>query len=133
MRYMLDTNICIYAAHGRDEALLARLESFLVGDLVMSAITLAELEAGVRRDPALSHGRALALAELVRYVEPVPFDARAAASFGRLQAGSENRRRGAFDRLIAVHAISIGAPLVTNTERDFRDVPGLKIENWASA
>lgn len=50
MRFMLDTNICIYASGGRDEPLLAKMEAFLAGDLVMSAITLAELEAGVRRE-----------------------------------------------------------------------------------
>ena len=85
---MLDTNICIYAARAGDHGLLEKLESFLVGDLVMSAITLAELEAGTRRDPE-SLRRQEALAELVRFIEPVAFDERAAACFGDLQAAMQ--------------------------------------------
>ena len=129
---MLDTNICIYAARGEDERLLAKLETFFAGDLVMSAITLAELEAGVRRDPALVRQRQQALADLALAIQPVPFDARAAACFGAVQAAAEDRKRGAFDRLIAAHAISLDIPLVTNDTRDFRDIPSLKLENWAS-
>jgi tRNA(fMet)-specific endonuclease VapC len=130
MRYMLDTNICIYAARGADAALLTRLESFFVGDLVMSAITLAELEAGVRQQAESRPRRAEALAELVRFIQPVAFDERAAACFGDLQATKE-RKRGGYDRLIAAHAISLRLPLVTNNVRGFRDMPGLRLENWA--
>lgn len=129
---MLDTNICIYATRGRDEELLERFETFYVGDLVMSAITFAELEAGVGRDPARARERARALANLVSHIQPVPFDAPAAACFGRIQAAAADRRKGAFDRLIAAHALSLDLTLVTNKLRDFRDVPGLKIENWAT-
>ena len=132
MRYMLDTNICIYAARGDDTALSEKLESFFAGDLVMSAITLAELEAGVRRDAGLLRGRQEALAELVRFIEPVAFDEQAAACFGDLQTAMEDRKRGGYDRLIAAHAISLWLPLVTNNVRDFRDMPGLQLENWAA-
>jgi tRNA(fMet)-specific endonuclease VapC len=132
MRYMLDTNICIYVARGDDTALLEKLESFFVGDLVMSAITLAELEAGVRRDAGLHRRREEALGELVRFIEPVAFDERAAACFGDLQAAMEDRKRGGYDRLIGAHAISLWLPLVTNNVRDFCDMPGLRLENWAA-
>ena len=131
MRYMLDTNICIYAARAGDHALLEKLESFLVGDLVMSAITLAELEADTRRDPD-SLRKQEALAELVRFIEPVAFDERAAACFGDLQAAMQERKRGGYDRLIAAHAISLRLPLVTSNVRDFRDMPSLRLENWAT-
>jgi tRNA(fMet)-specific endonuclease VapC len=132
MRYMLDTNICIYVARGDDTALLEKLESFFVGDLVMSAITLAELEAGVRRDAGWHRRREEALGELVRFIEPVAFDERAAACFGDLQAAMEDRKRGGYDRLIAAHAVSLWLPLVTNNVRDFCDMPGLRLENWAA-
>jgi tRNA(fMet)-specific endonuclease VapC len=132
MRFMLDTNICVYATRGEDEALLEKLESFFAGDLVMSAITLAELEAGVRRDTGLRRQRQEALAELVRFIEPVAFDERAAACFGELQATMKDRKRGAYDRLIAAHAISLWLPLVTNNVRDFQDMPGLRLKNWAA-
>ena len=124
---MLDTNICFYAARGEDAGLLTKLETFFAGDLVISAITLAELEAGIRCDPKRRVQRQQALADLVRYIQPVPFDARAAACFGELQAVLEDRRRNAFDRLIAAQAISVGVPLVTSNVRDFHDVPGLRV------
>ncbi len=133
MLYMLDTNICIYASQGQDERLLAKMEAFFTGDLVMSAITLAELEAGVRRNPEMRREREHALVALVCFIQPVPFDARAAACFGHLQEAMIDRRRGAYDRLIAAHALSLGLILVTNDLRDFRDIPGLRAENWASA
>lgn len=112
MCYMLDTNICVYATRCEDAALLEKLEGFFAGDLVMSGITLAELEAGVRRDAGLRHRRQQALAELVRFIEPVAFDERTAACFGELQVAMADRRRGAYDRLIAAHAISLWLPLV---------------------
>lgn len=129
---MLDTNICIYAARADDEVLLEKLESFLVGDLVISAITLAELQAGIRRDPGSLRRREEALAQLLRFIEPVAFDERAAACFGDLQAAMQERKRGGYDRLIAAHAISLRLPLVTNNVRDFRDMPRLRFENWAT-
>ena len=98
----------------------------------MSAITLAELEAGVRRDVDLRRRRREALAELVRFIEPIAFDERAAACFGDLQTAMEDRKRGGYDRLIASHAISLRLPLVTNNVRDFRDMPGLRLKNWAA-
>jgi len=63
----------------------------------------------------------------------LPFVESDAISFGVLRAAVRNRQRDTMDRLIAAHAVSTGLTLVTNNEADFRDYPGLKVENWVSA
>jgi len=65
------------------------------------------------------------------YVDPMPFDEAASVAYGVLRAAVRDRRRDAFDRLIAAHALSVSATLVTNNEADFKDYPGLVVENWA--
>jgi tRNA(fMet)-specific endonuclease VapC len=125
---MLDTNICIYAIDARPQGLIAKLATFGVGDLVMSAITLAELRVGVERHAAKT-AAAEALSRLTQRIEPVEFGPAAAEAFGRLQAFASHKR-GAFDRLIAAHAISLGIPVVTNDAADFEGLPGLTVENW---
>ena len=130
MRYMLDTNICIYAILGGSERLDRQLGEFETGDLVMSAITLGELEAGFAAsdDPEGARQDADSVLDAVTVV---PFDEAAARAFGKVQAAAP-RRRGAYDRQIAAHAMALGVTLVTNNERDFAGIPGVVLENWAS-
>ena len=125
---MLDTNICVHAIQGGNEHLDRRFGSCETGDLVMSAITLGELETwfaksgdqdGARRD----------LAPVLADVAVMPFDAAAARTFGRIQAAAPSRRN-AYDRQIAAHAVSLGLVVVTNNEKDFSGIPGIAIENW---
>lgn len=128
MRYMLDTNICIYAMLNDNEHLDRRLGECQTGDLLMSTITLAELETGFAKsdDPAKARKAAQAVLDAIT---TVPFDAAAARAFGRIQAASP-AKRGAYDRQIAAHAISLGLVLVTNDEKDFGGIPSLTVENW---
>ncbi|MFT5934297.1 MAG: tRNA(fMet)-specific endonuclease VapC [Hydrogenophaga sp.] len=63
----------------------------------------------------------------------LPFTAADAERFGVLRAAVRDRRRNAMDRLIAAHAVSVSVTLVTNNEADFKDYPGLVVENWARA
>ena len=131
MRYLLDTNICIYLMRERPPEVAARFAGLRVGDVVMSAVTCAELRHGVERCTGAQQRSAdKALGRLIELVPVLPFDARAAESYGRLAAEAPGRRRDALDRLIAAHAISVDATLVTNDERGFRGYPGLKVENW---
>ena len=125
---MLDTNICVHAIQGGNEHLDQRFGACEAGDLVMSAVTLGELETwfaksgdqdGARRD----------LAPVLADVAVMPFDAAAARTFGRIQAAAPSRRN-AYDRQIAAHAISLGLVVVTNNEKDFSGIPGIAIENW---
>lgn len=128
MRYMLDTNICIYAILGGNEHLDRRLDECNAGDLVISAVTLGELEVGFAKsaDPNLARSDA---SVVLSSIAVLPFDAAAARAFGRIQAVAPSRR-GAYDRQIAGHAISLGATLVTNNEKDFHGIPDVVVENW---
>ena len=133
MQYLLDTNICIYLMREQPRAVAVRFARLRRGQVVMSAITCAELRHGV--ESYAGRLRSTADDALRRLVEAVPvlaFDALAADSYGRLAAAVPDRRRDALDRLIAAHAISVGAVLVTNDEASFRGYPGLTVENWVS-
>jgi tRNA(fMet)-specific endonuclease VapC len=132
MRYMLDTNICIYLMRQRPPEVVERFQSLSLGDVVLSAITLAELRVGIERHPDLKEAAERALRQLLAQIPAVAFDNAAAESYGILAAALRDRRRDALDRLIAGHALSLGLTLVTNNVADFRDYPGLVIENWVS-
>lgn len=119
---LLDTNICIYILADAQSSAARRLEEFDSGEVCVSSISFAEIAVGVLRDPAARLDIVTALFEQV----PVqPFDQQAALHYARLPF-----RRRSFDRLIAAHALSLGATLVTNNPRDFADIPALRIENW---
>ena len=125
--YMLDTNVLLHAMRGADADLIARMESFRVGELVVSAITLGELEHGWRA----GYGDRAAAAAFLAMVPVLPFDAAAAAGFGTVMAGLPKPKRRTYDRQIAGHALSLGLPVVTSDRRGFADVAGLVVEDWA--
>lgn len=130
MAFMIDTNIAIHARDGV-EAVLGKLEQHS-GDVVMSALSLAEMQRGLRSDVVDAAIRRERLAELLRYLPILAFDADAARAYGDILSVRGWIRARDFDRMIAGHALSCGAVLVTNNEADFRDIPGLKLENWLS-
>lgn len=132
MRYMLDTNICIYLMDRRPPQVVERFAAVDKGDVVLSVITLAELRHGVERHTQAKEIAERALALLLTWVPAATFDADAAVHYGVLSAAVRDRRRDALDRLIAAHALSLGVTLVTNNEADFKDYPGLFVENWVS-
>lgn len=120
-RFLLDTNICIYLLEGRGgEIVRRRIEAAVRGALVTSTIVQAEVMIGADRRDMLSTADAL-----FTIIPPLPFDQFAARTYASLPF-----RRGNLDRLIAAHAISLDLTLVTNNERDFADIPGLRVENW---
>lgn len=129
---MLDTNICIYLMRRHPPEVLARLEALFYGDAVLSAITLAELRAGLEMHPETRAHNERALAALLQDLPVMPFSVEAAASYGVLRAALRERRRDALDRLIAAHAASLSLVLVTNNEAGFRDYPGVLVENWVA-
>ncbi len=130
MRYMLDTNICIYLMKAHPPALLTRLQQLDHGDAVMSMISYAELRVGLEMLSATRAQNERALALLTHEIPVLPFDEAAAEKYGLQRAAVRDRRRDALDRLIAAHATSLGLTLITNNETDFRDYPGLIVENW---
>ncbi|TXT41162.1 MAG: PilT domain-containing protein [Comamonadaceae bacterium] len=133
MRYMLDTNICIYLIQRHPPQVLARLQTLKQGDAIMSVVTYAELRAGLEIQNTHRAQDEKVLTRLIQRIPVLPFTAADAERFGLMRAAVRERRRDAMDRLIAAHAASVGVTLVTNNEADFKDYPGLNVENWALA
>ena len=131
MKYMLDTNICIYAIKNKPESVLKRLKNNLDSGLCISAITLAELEHGVEKS-ANPEKNALALFQFLAILKVLPFDDLAAVEYGKICAFLQKKGMpiGTMDMLIAAHARTENFVLVTNNVREFERVPGLQIENW---
>ncbi len=137
MRYMLDTNICIYLIKNNPPDVVNRLRTLRRGDAVMSVVTYAELRAGVEIQSASrsAEQRDLdirALQSLTTRVPVLPFTESAAECFGVKRAALRDRNRDTMDRLIAAHAASIGLTLVTNNEIDFGGYTELSVENWVA-
>jgi len=133
VRLMLDTNICIYLIKRRPQPLLDRFRSFPIGDIGISTITLAELQYGVSKSSQPKRNQE-ALELFVSPLAVAAFDQQATVAYGKVRAALEKQGRpiGAMDLLIAAHALSLGVRLVTNNEREFRHVPGLRVENWVA-
>ncbi|HEU0186569.1 MAG TPA: type II toxin-antitoxin system VapC family toxin [Gallionellaceae bacterium] len=129
---MLDTNICIYLMKHHPPEVAKRFAQCYVGEVVISAITLAELEYGVTCSGENMARNRIALASLLEDIVVAPFDGIAAHAYGHVQQASNNRKRDALGKLIAAHAIALNIRLVTNNEADFVAYPGIKIENWVS-
>lgn len=129
-KYMLDTNICIYLMKHQPPQVRARFAECFVGDVVISAITLAELEYGVARSgEAQPHNQAV-LDSLLEDIPVAAFDAQASRAYGPLRTANRERNKDALDKLIASHALALGVALVTNNEADFQNFAGLVVENW---
>jgi tRNA(fMet)-specific endonuclease VapC len=130
---MLDTNICIYLMKHQPPEVAARFAQCFIGEVVISAITLAELEYGVACSGASTAQNRTAMDALLEDIVVAPFEARAARAYGPIRASNRERNKDALDKLIAAHAVALGVTLVTNNEADFRTYPGLTIENWVGA
>ena len=132
MIWMLDTNVAIQIIRYKPSQLLAKLTSHTVGEVLISSVSVAELWFGVAksREPQ-RNGQALE--QFLLPLEVVPFDERAAKVYGPLRAELERQGKliGPLDTLIAAHALSLGATLVTSNLQEFVRVPGLRVEDWA--
>lgn len=121
-RFLIDSDCAIYTFTGQYPALQERLSKCDPGEVVISAVSFAELVHGT---DAGKPPPADLLEAFVRTIPILAFDEPAARAYARLPL-----RRARFDRLLAAHALSIGATIITNNEGDFADVPELKTENW---
>ena len=131
IKYMLDTNICIYTIKKKPIEVVRRLKKKHVEEIGISSITLSELEYGVMKSSKQNQNK-LAIMEFLAPVEILPYDDIAALKYGEIRAYLERKGTpiGSLDTLIAAHALSIGCTLVTNNDSEFGRVPGLKVENW---
>ena len=132
MRYMLDTNICIYVIKHKPEKVFKKLQEVDPSDVCISSVTYAELVHGVEKSAAVDKNR-LALAMLLANIEILDFDVNAAESYGKIRADLEKKGTpiGPLDMMIAGHAMSLDHTVVTNNVKEFKRVSDLKIENWA--
>jgi tRNA(fMet)-specific endonuclease VapC len=129
--YLLDTNICIYIRQKKPETVLRHLEKLRPGEAGLSIITYGELIYGAKKSKhsiaALERVR-----ELTTVLPPLPLPEAAAECYGAVRAELETRGEliGNNDLWIVAHALAAGLTLVTNNEKEFRRVRGLKIQNW---
>lgn len=132
VRYLLDTNICIYIAKHNPPAVRARFERHAAHELAMSVVTLGELRHGAEKSQARDKALA-ALSRLEASIQVAPLTETAGQHYGQIRAGLERGSLpiGNNDLWIAAHARAEGWILVTNNEREFQRVPGLQVENWA--
>ena len=132
MRYMLDTNICIYAIKHKPERVLLRLQEHDPSEICISSVTYAELVHGVEKSQAIERNR-VSLTLLLANIEIMNFDSLAAESYGKIRADLERAGKpiGPLDMMIAGHAKALGYVIVTNNTKEFERVEGLKLENWA--
>lgn len=131
MRYMLDTNICIYLINHRPAHVRHRFEAHPIGDIGISVITACELAYGVSKSNS-PRNRA-ALETFLLPLEVAAFDDTAVWRYAALRAELERSGLpiGALDTQIAAHALALGCTLVTNNTREFARIGGLALENWA--
>jgi tRNA(fMet)-specific endonuclease VapC len=133
MKYMLDTNICIYLIKQKPVAVLERFRQTDISEISISSITLSELFYGVSKS-SKPEQNLMALTQFAAPLEIMPFGGEAAHYYGDLRAHLEIQGTpiGSLDMLIAAHAISLSSTLITNNVKEFNRIPNLKIENWVS-
>lgn len=131
MKYMLDTNMCIYIIKRHPTNVLKKFTTLDVGDVCISSITLAELMHGVQKSHHQQKNKA-ALEEFTSPLEVIPFDEETASHYGHIRAYLEKKgiSIGPLDMMIAAHAQCLSSILVTNNKKEFSRVPHLKIEDW---
>ena len=122
IRYLIDADSSIYSMIDAQAPITRRIASVDSGEIAISVISYAEIALGshVGKPPPTD-----VLDAFIRAIPLLPFDETAAHEYARLPF-----KRARFDRLLAAHALSIDAVVITNNEADFADVPGLKVENW---
>jgi len=131
MRYLLDTNICIYIIKKKPSNVIEKFESMLVDEIALSSITVAELMFGVENSQKKEQNRE-ALYEFLLPFNILDFDISAAARFAQIRADLQKKGSliGSMDMLIAAHALSRNLTIVTNNEKEFFRVQGLDVVNW---
>jgi tRNA(fMet)-specific endonuclease VapC len=131
MIVMLDTNTCIALIKRKPDHALKRFSEYQVGDIGISAVTLAELRYGVSKSQHQPRNQT-ALDEFILPLEIAAFDEQATSAYGELRAALEKQGTpiGPLDTMIAAHALSLDVALVTNNTREFNRVPKLIVVDW---
>ncbi|MGR3319877.1 MAG: type II toxin-antitoxin system tRNA(fMet)-specific endonuclease VapC [Candidatus Anammoxibacter sp.] len=132
MKYMLDTNICVYIINNKPEKVLRKLQKYPISEFCISSISHSELQYGISHSKNSDKNR-LALDEFLLPLNIIPYDSRKTAqSYANIRALLESKGKtiDPLDMLIAAHAISLNLIIITNNIFEFSRVPKLKCENW---
>ena len=129
--YLLDTDTCVALLRRNSPSLLKRLQSINPNHLAMSMVTWAELQYGVQASNRVEENRS-AVALLGQHIKSLDWNHEAAMHYAHIQHALKTKGKliGSNDLMIAAHALSLGATVVTNNTRDFKRVPQLSLENW---
>ena len=129
---LLDTNICIYIINHKPANVIKRFYEFQLGEIGLSAIVASELSYGVHKSGSPKNRQALEL--FLAPLEILAFDESVIWHYAKIRNDLEKRGCiiGAMDMLIAAHALSSDSILVTNNQKEFSRVPGLKLDNWVN-
>ncbi len=127
---LLDTNICVYAIRDRPPGMRERLDVEAQGGVALSIITAMELEVGAWRSGGTDYARRVQ--RFLTQIDILPLEDSARVAYGELRSSLERQGSmiGPLDGLIAAHALTLDATLVTNNQREFQRVRGLRVENW---
>jgi tRNA(fMet)-specific endonuclease VapC len=130
---MLDSNICIYLIKRQPRKVIDKFEEIALGEIAISSVTVAELMYGVAKSQHQDKNR-VALESFLAPLEIVDFGLKAAQYFGMVRANLKKIGApiGAYDLMIAAHALSLDLVLVINNEREFQRIPDLIVENWVN-
>jgi tRNA(fMet)-specific endonuclease VapC len=133
MIILLDTDICIYIIRRKPITVLQRFNSYAVGDIGVSSVTVGELFVGAQKSQQPAQNQR-AVEQFLLPLTIAPFDYTAAVAYGQVRATVEQQGTpiGALDMLIAAHAISLGVTIATNNGREFMRVPALTVEDWVN-
>lgn len=131
LRYLLDTNICIYIAKRKPLNVLHKFEHLSIGEVGMSTITYGELLYGVQKSQHQKKSMII-LEELITLIPVLPLEIGVGKYYGKIRSKLEQQGKliGNNDLWIASHALSLEVVLVTNNVKEFSRIPHLKIENW---
>jgi tRNA(fMet)-specific endonuclease VapC len=131
IKYLLDTNICIYIMNKRPVEIIEKFKQFEVGEIGVSTVTVSELYYGIGKSKNLKLNEQR-VEEFLSPLNVLSYDEDAAHLYGtiRVQLEKQGKPIGPLYQLIAAHALSRGLTLVTNNEKEFKRIKGLKIENW---
>jgi len=134
MKYLLDTNICIYIINEKPKKVLEKFEHYPVHEFGISSITHAELQYGVQKSKHIVKNQK-ALDEFLTPLTILPFQGKKTVShYGKIRTTLESQGKtiGPLDMLIAAHALSLNLTVISNNIKEFLRVSNLKCENWVS-
>ncbi|MFH2066648.1 MAG: type II toxin-antitoxin system VapC family toxin [Pseudomonadota bacterium] len=133
MKYLLDTNMCIYIMNERPSDVIHKFKKIKIGEIGVSTITISELQYGIAKSKQREKNQ-IRLDEFIVPLEILPYDAAAAKTYGQIRHQLENIGKpiGPLDLLIAAHAMSQKLTIVTNNDKEFKRIPNLKVVNWAT-